>query len=497
VSAAAVTLRTSSPPATPAGRRLVWLDALRGFAALFVVFDHLSYYVLQHVRADVYQYFDPGSYGVFVFFLVSGYIVPASLERRGSVRGFWVSRLFRLYPLYLVALAVAVVLWKVHLGLIANTNTDVQTSLLTHGLMLSNVLGTQNAINVIWTLSYEMAFYLLVTALFVTGKHQRSSRWALLFAIAAVALGGVLPMTAISRTFLGTQLVAELADLLIVAGVALAVTRTRLPKRIGALLAGGTALVLVCLNGNWVHPFEALTIMALMFTGTMLYRAERGDYPWRRAIPIAVAVFVLAILAGRWNVSTWNLWSAVLHQAAYRQWVTAVGGAGLTFAVGLACRTKKVPAVFAWLGLVSFSVYLVHPLMVEVFRRLKITQGPHPFPEQLLMVGVFLAILLALCWLTHRFVESPMQRQGRRVAGWLETWFGPDTLPAVPASPSATPSHAAASSQAAAPSHAATASHEPVSPRPTTPSHKAIAPHMSLSRHEPPPSRESSETAAA
>jgi peptidoglycan/LPS O-acetylase OafA/YrhL len=61
---AAVTLRTSSPPATPAGRRLAWL----------------------------------GLYGVFVFFMVSGYIVPASLERRGSVRGFWVSRVFRLYP---------------------------------------------------------------------------------------------------------------------------------------------------------------------------------------------------------------------------------------------------------------------------------------------------------------------------------------------------------------------------------------------------------------
>jgi peptidoglycan/LPS O-acetylase OafA/YrhL len=292
-------------------------------------------------------------------------------------------------------------------------------------------------------------------------------------------------MTAISRTFLGTQLVAEIADLLIVAGVALAVTRTRLPKRIGALLAGGTALLLVCLNGNWVHPFEAMTILALMFTGTMLYRAERGDYPWRRAIPIAVAVIAAAIVAGRWNISTWNLWSALVHQAAYRQWVTAVGGAGLTFAVGLACRNKKVPAVFAWLGLVSFSVYLVHPLMVEVFRRLSITQGPHPFPEQLLMVGVFVAILLVLCWLSHRFVESPMQRQGRRLAGWLDTWFGPDTLPAVPASPSATPSHTAAPS------------HEPVSPRPATSSHKAIAPHMPPSTHEPPPSRESSETAAA
>ena len=59
-----------------------------------------------------------------------------------------------------------------------------------------------------------MAFYLLLTALFVTGTHRRSSRWALLFAVAAVALGGVLPMTAISRSFLGTRLVAEIADLL-------------------------------------------------------------------------------------------------------------------------------------------------------------------------------------------------------------------------------------------------------------------------------------------
>jgi peptidoglycan/LPS O-acetylase OafA/YrhL len=48
-----------------------------------VVFDHLTYSVLQPVRNTVYQWFDPGHYGVFVFFLVSGYIVPASLEPGG------------------------------------------------------------------------------------------------------------------------------------------------------------------------------------------------------------------------------------------------------------------------------------------------------------------------------------------------------------------------------------------------------------------------------
>jgi peptidoglycan/LPS O-acetylase OafA/YrhL len=53
---------------------------------------------------------DPGQYGVFVFFLVSGYIVPASLEHTGSMRSFCVSRVFRLYPLYLFAVGAMLVL---------------------------------------------------------------------------------------------------------------------------------------------------------------------------------------------------------------------------------------------------------------------------------------------------------------------------------------------------------------------------------------------------
>ena len=74
-----VTSRDVVPSQSPArdaagsGARLAWLDVLRGLAALAVVFDHASYYVLHHVRGIVYQWFDPGNYGVFVFFIISGY----------------------------------------------------------------------------------------------------------------------------------------------------------------------------------------------------------------------------------------------------------------------------------------------------------------------------------------------------------------------------------------------------------------------------------------
>src|ERR1700742_1109130 len=97
-------------------RRLAWLDALRGFAALCVVFDHGSTLLLLPARSFLYHWFNLGQYGVFVFFLVSGYIVPASLERKGSVRGFWISRAFRLYPMFLIAVAASLVLGRLGYG---------------------------------------------------------------------------------------------------------------------------------------------------------------------------------------------------------------------------------------------------------------------------------------------------------------------------------------------------------------------------------------------
>jgi peptidoglycan/LPS O-acetylase OafA/YrhL len=436
VSDANVTLESqpapAAPAAAPAARRLAWLDALRGFAALCVVFDHLGYYDLQHARQIVYQWFDPGQYGVFVFFLVSGYIVPASLERKGSVRGFWVSRIFRLYPLYLFALFGAIVLWKLGIGGLSHTESDPETWSLTHALMLSNVLGYHNAISVIWTLSYEMAFYLLLTALFVMGVHKRSSRYALGFAVAAVAAGGVLPMLALSNSFLGTRLVAEIADLLILCGVALAVTRYRLPKMLGAVMAAGTALVLVCFNGSWLNPFEALMILALMFTGTMLYRAETGQFGKRWAAGVAVAVFALGLVAGLWHVPSWTVSPPAAHTQWNWQWASSLLLAGATFAIGMACRHRRIPSALAWLGLVSYSVYLLHPLLISIYNWVPLTQHPHPFPVQVLLAAAFLAVLLGCCALSYRFLEAPMQRQGKKLTVWLETWFGPDTMPREP-----------------------------------------------------------------
>jgi peptidoglycan/LPS O-acetylase OafA/YrhL len=417
----------SAPAAT--GSRLAWLDVLRGLAALAVVFDHTSYYALQHVRHIIYQWFDPGNYGVFVFFIISGYIVPASLERKGSVRTFWVSRLFRLYPLYLLAVGIAVAFYFAHFGTARGEDSDPATSILSQLLMMSNVLAGNNLPNVVWSLSYEMVFYLLLTALFIARVHKRSSWYALGFAAAAVAIGGVLPQAFFTNNVATPRLIALAADLAVLAGLAFAVVLRGTSRLLGAALAAVVAIALLAFNGGWIWPWEALSILALMFTGTMFYRAEQGQYPWRRAIAIGVTVLGLAIVAGLWHSRAWGM-SAHAELLWSRRWVSAFLLAGLTFAAGLAFRHHlRWPRALTWLGLISYSLYLLHPLVIEVYHHFYPSRQ-HAFGVQVLIAAGLVAVMIAVSSVTYLAVERPAQGLGRRVGRRLDARFGPDRIAA-------------------------------------------------------------------
>jgi peptidoglycan/LPS O-acetylase OafA/YrhL len=410
-------LASHSRPA--AGKRLAWLDALRGIAALAVVFDHLGYNVLQHARYDVYQWFDPGQYGVFVFFLISGYIVPASLEGKGSIRSFWLSRLFRLYPLYLVAVAGMIVLWRLGFGSLGGMAGDQLYSTAADLFMLQTVLAQPTLPNVVWSLAYEMVFYLMLTGLFVTGVHRRSSRYALIFALAAVVLGGIVQPAALSHHMRPGTVVA-IADMLILAGLALAVVARGVPRMAGALLAALTGLTLAALNSAYAPGWEVFTIFALMFLGTALYRAERGDYDRQKAVLVVAVVFGALLIAEIWHGSHGG--NLVASRAGFITLILA----GATFAVGMAGRHRKVPRILAWLGVVSYSVYLLHPLLIEMYTRVPEMRKPHPFVVQLLLAAVFLLVLLVCSAFSYRFVELPLQACGRRLAKRYP-WFRADS----------------------------------------------------------------------
>jgi peptidoglycan/LPS O-acetylase OafA/YrhL len=290
---------------------------------------------------------------------------------------------------------------------------------------MSNVLAGPNLPNVVWSLSYEMIFYLLLVALFTARIHRRSSWYALAFAAAAVALGGLLPQAYFSHSLSNPRVIALAADLIMLAGLAAAVVLRGKPRVLGAALAAVVAVALLAFNGGWIYPWEALAILAFMFTGTMLYRAEQGQYPWRRAIAVSVAVLGLAIAAGEWHSHAWGM-SAYSELIFERRWATTLVLAALTFGAGLACRNVRWPKALTWLGLVSYSVYLLHPLLIEVYDHLPWVPRDHPFWLQMLLAAAFLAVLIAVSSLTYLAVERPMQNAGRRLARWLDVRFGPD-----------------------------------------------------------------------
>lgn len=191
----------------------------------------------------------------------------------------------------------------------------------------------------------------------------------------------------------------------------------------GAALAAATGLLVITFNSGYAAPWESFAIFALMFTGTLLYRAEAGEYHWRRAVYVVILVFGFALVAGQWHTSP-----LLESFVAIRKTFNSLEFAGLTFAVAMLCRHKNVPRALAWLGLVSYSVYLLHPALIEVYSSVPWTRNENFVPTELLLVAVFVAVLLACCWLTYRFIEAPMQRVGRRVAGSLDARFGPDAV---------------------------------------------------------------------
>jgi peptidoglycan/LPS O-acetylase OafA/YrhL len=489
----------SATARAPRQSRLAWLDALRGFAALCVVFDHGSSLLLLPARTFLYQWLNLGQYGVFVFFLVSGYIVPASLERKGSVRGFWISRAFRLYPMFLVGLVLSAIAYKTGHGTIANAGAHRLTAVLGWLFMLQNLNAGLNVPVVTWTLSYEMVFYLLLAGLFSWGVHRRSGWYAMAFAVGAVALGGVLPMSVLghwsSGPDLGPLVLNAVTDALILAGLVFAVSSRSSLVRGGASVAALAALVLLTFNQNYPYPWSGCVILALMFSGTVIYRAEKysaargGTTPLRSAarggttplhppvtggcappVPpavgtaprprrphtvagakawwlpsagaaktaapglrgavagvrawwdrvkarhmgllcagVVVLVLLLATGAGLWHGARYgHHWQV--------QWATSVLLAGATFGIGLAVRHWRVPRWCAWLGMISYSVYLLHPLVFNAYRSIPVLHRTHTMPDQVLFFAGLVAVIIGLSALTYYLIEKPMQRLGHRVA---------------------------------------------------------------------------------
>jgi peptidoglycan/LPS O-acetylase OafA/YrhL len=367
--------------------RLAWLDGLRAVAVLLVVYAHLTRFVFTDLRAFTSEWLHAGTAGVMLFFLVSGYIIPASLERHGDLRAFWRSRIRRLFPLYLAVIAVLVA---------THPPQNPLATAVGHATMLPFLAGVPLITAVFWTLSFEMAFYLLVTTLF-TVRATRSVLPPVILAIAGAATTPLAPLRFGS--------IPVVTAVVLVLGLAGAVSGRRWAEITGGLLLAGLALTLLMFNMDPAHAHDGLLIVAVMFTGTVIHRADHGRTSWWRAGAVITVVAVALLVT--WIVELVGL-DALTPRYIARSVITLLVFGG-SFAAGMLLRRRRTPAWLARIGVISYSIYLVHYALIELCRPL-LTAG---VPDPLIAAGYLVAVF-GISWLTHRYIELPGQRLGAR-----------------------------------------------------------------------------------
>jgi peptidoglycan/LPS O-acetylase OafA/YrhL len=343
--------------------RLRSLDAIRGIAAFLVVLSH-SFDLALHamspesairpvVHAAFIEYLNLGRVGVVTFFMLSGYVIPFSFAHDKPIRSFLIARFFRLYPAYWVSMAGAVILAVALTGALPATG-----QILANLTMAQALLGQPHLIGAYWTLFYELLFYALCMFAFIN-RWMESPRYLL-----ALVVG------------------------LMLFGLAAAVMRW----------AG---------IGN--PPIGIPMFLGIMHLGTLARLSDRGDGPLaRRCFAIAVAVVLLAV----------GPISAIgfIQRAAGERLIADVTSLYVGIAAFLLLR-RNAAVCQPWLlflGLISYSLYLFHPLTLEPLATLLVPMLPQSMrPAFILLSAPFTAILLAT--LMQRYVEAPGNRLGKEV----------------------------------------------------------------------------------
>lgn len=393
----------------PAQGRLSELDGIRAVAILMVIAFH-SWFFLSEVmtsRADYAAFVATipwplafvrrGDLGVDVFFVLSGFLLGQQLLRqlartgRLEYRRYFAHRLLRIYPLYLVALAIAALAAGPSLAFLGN-------------LLAYNIWFLDQAIIIPWTwsLSVELEFYLIIPFVaLVIGASARAMIWMGLAAV-ALAVGWsvfwLLGNDALQTFTLGEMLNQGRSQ---DANIYFHKLYYALPIRISQFMAGIAAAWLMVFRREQMRTLTAGQVRVLALAGM---------------VGLLVPAFYNPFVA-----------QTRLNQAA--MWVDYIFGRP-AFAAGVAAfmvlmlsghmrGLRRVLSV-SWLQPVarySYSMYLFHPVFMYPVALVLLGKARVSSVSGWQVVGIFaltVAATLLFGALTWRLIERPAIRFGKR-----------------------------------------------------------------------------------
>jgi len=167
-------MTVTDAPAIGQRERLPMLDVLRFFAALSVVFYHMTYRLNESALFTWLQPFTKFGYlGVDVFFIISGFVILWSAVGR-SVPDYLISRVARLYPSFWVAILVT----SATMLVIRPERLQPLWAIAANFTMLPGyIVGNHYVDGVYWTLAVELKFYFLILLALLFRQIEHIESW--------------------------------------------------------------------------------------------------------------------------------------------------------------------------------------------------------------------------------------------------------------------------------------------------------------------------------
>jgi peptidoglycan/LPS O-acetylase OafA/YrhL len=350
------------PPDNSQHQRFVLLDGLRGIAALFIIQRHAT-----NLLGDEL----PSSYlGVDLFFALSGFVLAhaygaALMDRRISALAFMKMRLFRLYPLYALALflmtAFFVTLWLFE---VPTPLDDLHRPIDLPELVIALVTGLL-FLPAPLTLTLNGALFLVHPA------------WSLFNELVANLVYGL--WGARARTSGILIVIAASAVVLVLAAA-----------EFGRLHAG--------FRWSEMHAGIARVLFSF-FVGVMIYRSRSGSPKVRPLLAVACLFFVILILAFP---------TPKPLRAYFDLFVVFCCWPALLFVASRCIPDRTTGKISAYLGTASYAVYVLHvPLLAWTEYLLPRITETRAIPY----AGIALvAAVTVVSWCVTVHMDQPLQR---------------------------------------------------------------------------------------
>jgi peptidoglycan/LPS O-acetylase OafA/YrhL len=359
------------------------LDALRFFAFLCVFsFHRMDYVPTDPVRNPwLFRIGNIGPFGVPVFFLLSAFLITELLlrerERTGRVhiKAFYMRRILRIWPLYFLMFFGLALLNR----FIAGVGTEDPLAWLAFTLFAGNWYILHHgwiagSVDPLWSISVEEQFYIVVPVI---------------------------------AAFAGRRALAIVSYLLLALAYVTVLLYALHPT------SGD--------NGEWTNSFVqfqffcAGTLIALLLRG----RLVRLSLPLRGiGFLLGLGCWFTALL--RFKVQSWEPHPTPV--GAVLGWLLVLAGAVILFLSAHGIPSRFIPRWLAYLGRISYGLYLFHSLIFFLTFEKAVPYLRHLCPGLVLpppirdhvWTLIVLALTIAISSLSFHYFERPFLRLKKR-----------------------------------------------------------------------------------